>query len=129
MASAKNMLKKLLTVGKLTAQEKEAFESMWDQVHRTGGKLSHKQNAWIEKVFYKQGLDKNVERPPKEKTSPKVGFIYDEKAKRTVSATNMKAFEAICPDVTKDSPLYQRVAKFFQNGGERFELRAGAKPS
>lgn len=129
MATPKDMLSKLIRFGKLTNQERLAFESMWDQVHRTRGKLSHKQNAWIEKVFFKQGLDKNEERPAKEKPGPKIGFIYDATAKRTVSATNMKAFETICPNVAKDSPLYKRVENFFRNGGEKFELRAGVKPS
>jgi len=129
MASPKEMLSALIRHGKITAQEREAFESMWDQIHRTRGKLSHKQNAWVEKVFYKQGLDKSQPLPPKEKRSPKVGFAYDTEAKRTVAATNMKAFEAICPNVEKDSPFYLRVKKFFENGGERFELRAGPKPS
>lgn len=128
MASQKDMLSALLRFGKITAQEREAFESMWDQAHRTK-KLSHKQNAWVEKVFYKQGLDKAQERPAKEKPSPKVGFIYDADVKRTVSAANMKTFEMICPNVPKDSPLYKRVEKFFTSGGQRFELRAGVKPS
>lgn len=124
----KDMLSAILRFGKISAQEREMFESMWDQAHRVR-KLSHKQNAVIEKVYFKQGLDKAKERPAKEKPGPKVGFVYDEKAKRTVAATDMKQFAVICPDVAKDSSLYKRVEKFFQNGGQRFELRAGTKPT
>lgn len=128
MASSKDMLSKLIRIGNLTAHEREVFEGMWDQLHRTK-KLSHKQNAWIEKVFYAQGLDRKEERPAKEKRSPKIGFVYDANVKRTVSTSNMKQFEVICPDVEKNSPMYLRVEKFFKNGGERFELRAGEKPT
>jgi hypothetical protein len=122
------MLSALIRIGKITNQEREAFESMWDQIHRTRGKLSHKQNAWVEKVYFKQGLDKNVARPAKEKPSPKIGFAYDAEAKRTVSASNMRQFETICPTVEKTSSFYLRVKKFFENGGVRFELRAKVKP-
>ena len=122
------MLSTLLRIGQLTAMEREAFESMWDQIHRTRGKLSNKQSAWVERVFYKQQLDKPQERPAKER-SPKVGYFYDPTIKRTVSASNMKQFEVICPHIVKGSPAYQRVEKFFKNGGQRFELRAGTKPT
>lgn len=127
MASNREMLEGLLRHGKLTAQEREAFESMWDQIHRTGGKLSNKQRAWVEKVFYKQQLDRPQERSAKQAT-PKVGYVYDPNAKRTVAAFNLKQFETICPQIEKGSSTYERVKRFFEAGGQRFELRAGQKP-
>lgn len=127
MRRDQEMLKALLTQGQLTAQEREAFESMWDQTYRTR-KLSHKQMAWIEKAYFAQGLDKPRARKAK-KRSPKVGFVYDLEAKRTRTAVNMAQFETLCPEVASDSPLYKRVAAFFKNGGERFELRPGPKPA
>lgn len=120
------MLKALLTQGQLTAQEREAFESMWDQTHRTR-KLSHKQMAWIEKVYFKQELDKPKARAAKTRT-PKVGYIYDATAKRTTTACNMQQFREMCPHVEPGSALFKRVEAFFRNGGQRFELRPGVKP-
>lgn len=128
MASNKEMLSALIRLGKLTHQEREAFESMWDQVHRTAGKLSNKQRSWVEKVYFAQKLDQPKTLTPREPRSPKVGFAYDEAIKRTVAAFNITQFETICPTVAKDSPFYGRVKKFFESGGERFELRAGKKP-
>ena len=120
------MLKALLVQGTLTAQEREAFESMWDQTYKTR-KLSHKQMAWIEKAFFKQGLDRPKARPAKQR-SPKVGYIYDVEAKRKTVACTLAQFKTMCPNVEPGSALYQRVETFFRNGGERFELRPGTKP-
>jgi hypothetical protein len=123
------MLSSLLRIGSLTKQEREAFESMWDQTHRSSrGELSNRQRAWIEKVYYAQHLDTKQERAAK-KIVPKTGFIYDPTATRTRVASNIKQFEVLCPSIKKDDPTYQRVESFFRNGGERFELRAGEKPT
>lgn len=128
MASNKEMLSALIRIGKLTAQEREAFESMWDQAHRSAnGKLSHKQKAWIEKVYYAQKLDQPQARPAKV-VPPKIGVIYDPTAKRTVEASTFKQFEAMCPHIVKGSSEYERVKTFFANGGTKFQLRAGSRP-
>ncbi len=127
MASPKDMLSALIQSGQLTTREREAFEGMWDQVHRTRGRLSNKQQAWVEKVFYEQKLDRPQDLAPK-KRYPKIGFIIDPTAKRTVSAVTLQQFETICPHFPKGSPTWKRVADFFRNGGIRFELRPTTPP-
>ena len=121
MRRDQEMLRALLTQGRLTAKEREAFESMWDQTYRTS-KLSHKQMAWIEKAYFKQGLDRAEARPAR-KTAPAVGFIYDATAKRRTSACTMAQFKEMCPHIEPGTPIYRKVESFFQNGGKRFELR------
>lgn len=115
------MLSALLKQGRLTAKEREVFEGMWDQTFRTK-KLSHKQMAWIEKVYFQQELNRSIPRAAK-KRGPKVGFLRSETARRTTAATSMKQFEAMCPHIEPGTPIYQRVQQFFRDGGERFELR------
>ena len=122
MASDKEVLSALITIGQLTRQEREAFEGMWDQVDGRRGKLSPKQRTWAEKVFYAQKLDRpHQNRPPKE-TAPKIGFSYFD-VERKVSASSIEQFETMCPSGKKGTPAYDRVAKFFSTGGHRFELR------
>lgn len=117
----------LLRQGHLTAADREKAESMWDALARYG-KLTAGQTAWVEKEFYKQGLDKAGPRDAKVRVA-KVGFAYAPNAKRTVSVSNLKDFERICPTVSKDSQFYKNVADFFKHGGDRFELRAGKPPA
>ena len=57
MASDRDVLSALIRIGQLTRQEREAFEGMWDQVDGRRGKLSPRQRAWAEKVYYAQKLD------------------------------------------------------------------------
>lgn len=117
---AKAMLEMLLTQGQLSGSEKQVFEDMWDQVHRT--RLSPKQLAWVESVYYKQHLEKAMERPAKKRV-PKVLFLREEGVKRTVAASNTTQFEVLCPHHVRGSKVWKQVDTFFLNGGLRFELR------
>lgn len=123
MAKPKDLLASLLKTGKLTSKEREAFEGMWDQLHRAG-KLSNKQKAWIESVHYKQELDRPrpISGKPKRKP-PKVLFLRDENATRVLCVTSMVEFEVICKHIKKDSPRWKVVHDFFRDGGQLFELR------
>jgi len=123
---AKEMLATLLKSATLTARDRETFEGMWDAVHRYGG-LSRKQTAWIEDVYYKQKLNETGKAVAK-KRSPKVGFILDPKATTLKKARSIDQFQALCPEVLKDSPLYKKVVLFFKSGGEVFELRPSSVP-
>ncbi len=122
MASPKDLLATLIKSGTLTSKEREVFEGMWDQLHRAG-KLSNKQKAWIESVYYKQKLD--TPRPAKKpkKALPKVLFLRDEATTRVLRATSMAEFEVICKHIKKDTPRWKVVHDFFRDGGQLFELR------
>lgn len=127
MASDKDILSALIRIGQLTRQEREAFEGMWDQVDGRRGKLSPRQRAWAEKVYFAQKLDQPMAvRPPKEH-APRIAFAYDAKVKRVISASSLEQFETMCPHVTKGGKAYQRVEHFFRTGGHRFELRPKPK--
>jgi hypothetical protein len=126
MANPKEMLSTIIRTGTLSAREREAFEGMWDQWHRCR-KLSNKQRAWVESVYYKQKMDKVGSRPPP-KRSPKVGFIRDPKATVIKRASSMEQFKGVCPDVEPGSPLYKRVDEFFSSGGQIFEVRPSPFP-
>lgn len=115
---AKKMLERLLVAGTLTAKDREAFEGMWDGVHRYG-KLSSKQLAWIESAFY--AMEKNP--AVVKKRSPKVGFITSSKVTRLHRAMNFDQFLVLCPEATSETPLYKKVREFFASGGEMFEIR------
>lgn len=56
------MLAEVLKRGQLTPRERESFEDMYDRVHRFK-RCSDKQKAWIEKIFFAQGLDRQVPVP------------------------------------------------------------------
>lgn len=123
----RDILSALIRIGQLTRQEREAFESMWDQVDGRRGKLSPRQRSWAEKVYYAQKLDQPMAvRPPKE-YAPKIGFAYDPNVKRVISASSLDQFEQMCPHVKKGGKAYQRVEHFFRTGGHRFELRPKPK--
>lgn len=61
--TAKQMLAVILRRAVLTARERESFEDMYDRIHRFN-RCSDKQQAWIEKVYFGQKLDRE-EAPTK----------------------------------------------------------------
>lgn len=116
---AKKMLEKLLKAGTLPAKEREAFEGMWDAIHRYG-KLTGKQMAWVESAFYAlEARDPAVAK----KQSPKVGFVTSERVTRLHRAMNFKQFLEVCPDAKPETNLYKKVQEFFKSGGVAFEVR------
>jgi hypothetical protein len=118
----KEKLRRLLTRGNLTAKERAAFEDMWDAVHRYG-KLSSKQKAWIERVYFGQGLDRSdhVQRAKAPKT-----LVCYAKVKRPLRATSLKAARELLPKMEKGSNLDNRIKDHFEAGGEFFVLKPKA---
>lgn len=96
--SVRQMLEGILK-GVITAREREAFEAMWDALHRFGA-LSPKQTAWIEKVYYKLPKDK-----------PKSASFKSADVTTRVRAHSFDQFKKLCPSATKSE--LDRVKKFF----------------
>src|SRR5262245_14859946 len=90
--TAKDKLAAVLQRAVLTASEREGLESVWDQMGRSG-KASHKQKAWIERVYYGQKLD----RP----SSPATG-------------TPPVRRRVVIPTWLKDQPQQRRAANVMQ---------------
>lgn len=138
MSKVKEQLSTLLKKGQLKAHEREAFEGMWDAVHRYG-KLSPKQRAWIERVYYGQNLDRsNASKPqgPKRTQSgtqyigavqpPKtarIGYINHSGTRETLMVTNMTMLRELCPGIKPGSKQYQKIEAFFRNGGEVLKIK------
>jgi len=61
--TAKQMLAEILRRAVLTERERESFEDMYDRIHRFN-RCSNAQQAWIEKVYFGQKLDRE-EAPAK----------------------------------------------------------------
>lgn len=125
--AAKDMLKTLLTQGTLTAKDREIFESMWDQAHRS--KLSYKQIHWVETEFYKQKLDRPVGREPP-KRSPAT-LILKGDVPHTLRANSVEKALTLLPGLTLEHPLGVRLKEFFASGGEVVEIHpktSEAKP-
>ncbi len=119
MSAIKEMLSAVMQRAALKPGERQAFEDMWDALHRYG-KLSPKQKAWIEKVYFDQKLDNANVRPQAKKT---VGFLEDPKFHRAIRLETMEEFENQCPHIEKDGPLWKRVESFLQKGNNVIELR------
>jgi hypothetical protein len=101
----KQMLEAILK-GAIPAKDRQVFEDMWDAIHRYG-KLSKKQVAWIERVFYKLPQDK-----------PKTGKAASYKSSdvtTSVKVRNFAQFKNTCPSASKAE--LERVKKFFEVGG------------
>lgn len=114
------MLEALLKTATLTAKEREAFESMWDAVHKYG-KLSTRQMGWIEEAYYKKGLTVKVRPAPKR--SPKSGFIIDETVSKVLRMRSLESVRLLCPQILPDSLQFKAIEAFFKSGGEVFEVR------
>jgi hypothetical protein len=52
----KEMLAEVMRRATLTDRERESFTDMWDRTHRYG-RMTHRQKAWVEKVYFGQKLD------------------------------------------------------------------------
>jgi hypothetical protein len=120
----KKMLETILKTGTLSAQEREAMESMWDAIHRYGS-LSRKQSAWVEELYYK--IDQKAVAKNPAVRSKKTGFINDQTVKRVHKVGSMAQFEATCPHIIKGTKQYQKVSIFFRTGGEVLEIRPEVK--
>jgi len=118
--SPKKMLEELLQTATLTAKERDAFEGMWDAIHRYGH-LSRKQTGWIEEVYYKKDLTKAIRPAPKR--SPKLGFITDPTATKVVRMRSLDSVRMLCPNINSESAQFKAIAEFFKSGGEVFEVR------
>lgn len=117
---AKKMLETLLKTGTLSAKEREVFEGMYDAVHRYG-KLSGRQVAWIEEVYYKKDMTKTVRSAPVR--SPKMGFIIDPSVAKTIRMRDIASVKLLCPHILPESKQFQAISNFFKSGGEVFEVR------
>lgn len=113
MATPKEMLSAILRRATLKPSEKEGFEDLWDKVHRYG-RVTHKQGAWIEKVYYGQKLDKEP---------VKVGSVRLADVTKPFEVLSLSQFEKTCPQVAKDSTQYKKIAAFFQGGGTILKVR------
>lgn len=136
VSNAKQQLAAILRRAKLKRQEQEAFEHMWDALHRYG-RLSDKQKAWIEKVYFEQKLDRDVpvQAEPAKKASQsgthrlmgvksetaqkaaRVGYINYPGIQSQALITNMDTLHQLCPRIRPGSPQYKRIKAFFDNGG------------
>lgn len=118
--SPKEMLNKLLTTATLTAKEREAFESMWDALHKYG-RLSRRQLGWIEEVYYKKDLSSMVRPAPKR--ARKLGFITDASVKKVLRMRSLESVRLLCPHILPTSNQFKVIEDFFKSGGEVFEVR------
>jgi len=116
MGELKDKLSACLTRGKLNRSQREAFESMWDQIHRT--KLTFKQKAWVESVYHGQRLDEGVRHDRAPKTMVSRSDVSD-----TMKFRSLAAFRKQFPQVKKGTPQYDKVKTFFESGGEVLEIR------
>lgn len=114
----KDMLKAILATGTLTAKDREVFEGMWDQCHR--GKLSHKQYAWVQDVYYKQHLDRMDREPPKR--ASKV-LVLKGQVTKVLKARSAENAMKLLPGLNPESPLGKKIAEHFASGGEVLEVR------
>jgi hypothetical protein len=115
---AKEMLKRILTTATLTAKDREVMEGMWDQAHRA--KLTHRQYAWVQDIFYKQKLDQPGREPPKR--APKM-MVLKGKVPKTLKARSLEVVRKLLPGLPPDSPLDKKLQEFFASGGELVEIR------
>lgn len=120
----KKMLERILKTATLSAPEREAMEGMWDAIHRYG-RLSGKQIAWVEKLFY--AIDQEALKQNPAVRAKKTGFINDQTVGRVHKVGSIKQFEATCPHIIKGSKQYQKVSIFFKTGGEILEIRPEKK--
>lgn len=61
-AKDRRMLRALIrSSNELAEEEASAFQSMWDMVDSGRKDLSDKQRAWVEKTYFKLGLDRETE--------------------------------------------------------------------
>lgn len=147
----RDMLATILRRAKLTASERVAFENIWDSWHRTNGRLSSKQQAWVEKVYFQQKLDRPATVPPPagaakppvkvppapaspgssgtfvgvrpSKSQPKVAYINHPSATKTLLITNMSNLHELCPDIQPGSRQYNRIKAFFEEGGAVLKIK------
>lgn len=131
MASTKQMLEAILKLpgGTLKRGDQAAMEDMWDQVHRYG-KLSAKQNAWIQKIFLENKLDRSDRKPtvPVRTAKVQVGYFEDPKFTQPIRVSTLAEFENLCPHFPKGSPSWQRAAAFLRDAGHIIELRPPKTP-
>lgn len=116
--SVKDMLKAVLTTATLTAKDREVMEGMWDQCHR--GKLSHKQFAWVQDIYFKQQLDRPGREPPKR--AIKV-MVLKGKVPKVLKARSVEVALKLLPGLDPESPLGKKIAEHFASGGEVLEIR------
>lgn len=145
-ARVKNMLSSLIQHGQqghLKRSELEAFEDIWDKYHRYG-RLTAPQQAWVEKVYFEQKLDRpasqrpppTLQRPGPKKTPsgtflgvqaqgkiPRIGYINHAGVTDTLMITNMAMLRELCPDIKPGSVQHQKISAFFRSGGEVLKIK------
>lgn len=102
----RQMLEAILK-GATPAKDKVVFEEMWDALNRYG-KLSRKQIAWIESVYYK--LPKDIASK-----SGKTGKFVSSDVSREVPVRTIEYFRKVCPNASPSE--ISRIEKFFSAGG------------
>lgn len=115
---SKEMLKKLLTTGTLTASEREMFESMWDAAHRYG-RLTPKQNAVVETAFYK--LNPNLGKTIAPVRAGRRANYVSPSVKTPQKVRSLEQFKALCPEAGEMQ--LRKIMAFFKTGGEVIEVR------
>jgi len=138
----------ILQRGRITPSERQAFEDIWDKLHRYK-RLTSKQQGWVEKVYFQQKLDREIEdsppppprslRPTTKKPrglerrapqkevklprSSRVAYINHPGAAQTLMVTNLDMLRALCPDIKAGSLQYRKIEAFFKSGGEVLKIK------
>lgn len=110
----KEMLASVLKRANLNASQREALEDIWDKLHRYG-RLTPRQNAWVEKVYFDQKLDKEGPKMPRSAS------ITHPSIKREVSVTSVAMLKRECSGV--DGRRLKQAELFFQGGGSVLKVK------
>jgi len=115
------MLSAVIQRGKLKRSEREAFEDIWDRIHRYG-RATPKQKAWIERVYFDQKLDRFKSKPPSE-SMPRSGYITHSGVSKMVIVTSEQQLRDVCPFIPAGSKTFDKVKLFFDRGGEVLKIK------
>lgn len=110
----KQMLEAILTKAELKPHEREMYEDIWDKLHRYK-RVSRKQGAIIEKVYYGQKLGQDRSKKPTV-LGPVASLVY-KGIDKEVSVTNLDQLLKVCPKIKPGSKQHAKIADFFRKGG------------
>ena len=117
----KKMLEEILKRAELKPQQREMFEDMWDRAHRYK-RLSRKQGAVIEKVYFGQKLDRDpapdTGTPKPKAGAARTGTVKYEGLDVEKRVTNMDQLTLTCPNIKPGSKQHRKIAQFFREGGQ-----------
>lgn len=83
----------------------------------SGRRLTYKQKAWIEKVYYGQKLDRQGDGG-----SQRVAKLRYPGLKKEALVTTIEQFQKVCPGILQSSDQFKKIARFFRSGGEVLHL-------